>query len=293
MVEQKYPGLFAGALAVMAFGLTLPVTHFASSGLNPLMIGIGRAAVAGVMAAFLLWLRRATCPAQDMWRQLLFVMGGVVIGFPLLSVWAMQRVPAVHGGIIMGILPLFTALLGSWFSRERPSIVFWWASFLGAVIVLLYLLSGSLFQLHLGDVFLLMAAVAAAIGYAKGGLLSLQMPAWQVICWALVLALPVTLPVFLWQLPDAWRQAQAVHWLAFLYLAWVSQLLGFFLWYAGLAWGGVIRVSQVQLLQPFVTLGAAGFLLDEALPGKTLVFAILMMVIVAATQKLPVYWEHK
>ncbi len=201
-------------------------------------------------------------------------------------------VPSAHGGVVMGVLPLLTALAGSFVAGEKPSTPFWIVSFLGGVLVILYMMSAQSLQFQLGDLLLLLASMSAAVGYAFGGRLSRQMPGWQVICWALVLALPLTVPPFLWCLPEAWQAAGLQSGLGFLYLALISQLFGFFLWYHAFALGGIAHISQVQLLQPFVTISAAWLWLGEPIHMKTLVFAGLIICTVFISQKMTVYRER-
>ncbi|MCK5919691.1 MAG: DMT family transporter, partial [Methylococcales bacterium] len=200
-MKQQRLGLILGLIAIIAFGLTLPITRFVSAELDPMLIGLGRAAIAGVVAAAILGWNRIPFPTSAERRQLGMVIVGVVLGFPLFSAWAMQLVPAAHGGVVIGILPLMTALAGRFVAGEKPSGRFWFVSLLGGSLLVVYIMPSQGLRFQLGDLLLLLAAVAAALGYAFGGRLSRKMPGWQVICWALVLALPLTIPPFLWHLP--------------------------------------------------------------------------------------------
>ena len=214
---------------------------------------------------------------------------GVVIGFPLLSAWAMQTVHASHGGIMLGLLPLFTALVSVFIAHERPSLGFWLAAITGSVLVVVFALIRGEGGFQIGDIALFGAMVSAAIGYAMGGKLAREMPGWMVICWALVLAAPfILIPAYL-TLPDDLFVISAESWVAFLYLALFSQLFGFFLWNKGLAIGGIARVSQTQLLQPFFTLGFASFILSETIDGLSILFALLVVTVVAIGKRMPIY----
>lgn len=290
-MKQQRIGLMLGLMAITAFGLTLPIIRMIGDELDPLIISMGRAAIAGLIAAAILRWRKISFPTLDERRQLYRVIAGVVLGFPLFSAWAMQLVPAAHGGVVLGVLPLLTALVGSLIAGEKPSFAFWLVSLVGGVLVVLYMVLAQGLKLQLGDLLLLLASIAAAVGYASGGQLSRQIPGWQVICWALVLALPITVPPFLWHLPEAWQTSGLESWLGFLYLAVVSQLFGFFFWYRALALGGIARVSQIQLLQPFVTIAAAWIWLGETMQISTLVFAGMIVCTVFIAQKMTVYRE--
>ena len=208
MENLQKQGVVLGALAVVAFSLTLPASQYVVSVFNPLFVGLGRAALAGMLAGIMLWWTRSPLPPPVQLRHLIWVVAGVVLGFPVLSTYAMQVVPASHGGVVLGILPLLTALIGAWIGHERPSVIFWLAALVGAVLVVWYALPhGSLF-LQSGDALLLLAGLSAAVGYAYGGYLARDIAGWQVICWALVLALPLTLPASLWLLPVDWTDIE-------------------------------------------------------------------------------------
>lgn len=277
-----------GLLGVTAFGLTLPATRFVVPYLDPVFIGLGRAVVAAVVAAVLLVLARGTLPSKRQFKRLGVVALGVVVGFPVLSAWAMQTVPASHGGVVLGLLPLATAIAGVLISKEHPSWGFWLSGVLGSALVVVYALLQGVGGFALGDLVLFGAIVAAAIGYAVGGQLSRELGGWQVICWALVVSFPFILIPALIQAPQAGLALPVNVWLSFLYLALVSQLAGFFFWNKGLALGGVARVSQTQLLQPFITIVASVLLIHEALEVTTIIFALLVVGTVAVNRTMPI-----
>jgi drug/metabolite transporter (DMT)-like permease len=119
--------------------------------------------------------------------------------------------------------------------------------------------------------------MSAALGYAEGGALSLEMPGWKVISWALVISSPFLLILMIWQWDPAMLQAPIKAWMSFFYLALFSQYLGFFPWYSGLAMGGVAKVSQLQYLQPFFTILFSVFLLGENITLLTIVIALIVV----------------
>jgi drug/metabolite transporter (DMT)-like permease len=214
---------------------------------------------------------------------LLAISLALVIGFPAFAGLALLTVPAAHGGVVLGILPVATALTAVFFAGERPSALFWCLSLTGAALVAIFSLRHGHGGLEPGDILLGLAAVSAAIGYALSGRLARAAPGWAVICWALVLALPLTVPAsaLLWR--SEYLVAPANAWGAFLYLGLFSMLFGFFAWNAGLALGGIAHVGQVQLLQVFVTLLVAALLLGERISGEELLFAALVTAAVALT----------
>ncbi|HSH42280.1 MAG TPA: DMT family transporter [Arenicellales bacterium] len=288
-MNHETRGMLYGLLGVTAFGLTLPITRFVTPYLDPVFIGLGRAVLAALVAAALLLVTRQRLPAPRQLGRLLVVGLGVVIGFPVLSAWAMQTAPASHGGVVLGILPLATAVASMFVSNDRPSIGFWLFGILGSALVVAYALIEGVGRIQAADLALLGAVVSAAVGYAVGGDLSRRLGGWQVICWALVLMLPVIAAPAWWHMPDTLAAVPLPAWTGFLYLALVSQLYGFFWWNRGLALGGVARVSQIQLLQPFITLAASVAVLQEVITFETGVFAVLVVVVVALGRRMPIY----
>lgn len=290
VLSVEVRGLLYGLLAVMAFSLTLPATRVAVAALDPVFVGLGRSLIAALIALFLLVLTRPRLPTRSQWRGLVMVAAGVIVGFPLLTAWAMERVPAAHGAILLGILPMATAAAGALRAGERPSTGFWIAAVLGSILVVGFALLSGAGKPTPPDLALFGAVLAAAFGYAEGGRLAQTLGGWQVICWALVLAAPFLVIPVLASSPSqaALPSIPLDAWLAFAYVALISQLFGFFLWYHALALGGIARVSQTQLLQPFFTLFAAGLWFGEHITPLMIAFVIAVVVVVAVGRKMPV-----
>jgi len=271
--QKELTGFVYGFLGVLVFSLTLPATRVAVSGFDPVFVGLGRAIVAAGLSLVLLVATRQTIPPVRFLPKFCIVAAGVVIGFPLLSAIAMRDAPASYGAVITGLLPLSTALGGVWRAGERPSLPFWLFAGLGSALVVAFaLLSGS-GSIQLADLALLGAVAAAGLGYAEGAVLSRTFGSWQVICWSLILSTPVLLPIVLQYAPSNFAAISFNAVLGFLYVSIFSMFLGFFAWYRGLSLGGVARVGQIQLLQPFLTILASAILLGEHLTITTLGFA--------------------
>jgi drug/metabolite transporter (DMT)-like permease len=287
-------GLWLGALGVTIFALTLPMSRLAvGTPEAPQMSGIflasGRAVIAAMLSAIFLLATRAPWPRRADWLPLGVVALGVVFGFPLFTSIAMRHVEAVHASVIVGVLPLATALVGAWLHRQRPSGGFWLCAGLGTALVVAFamLRSGQAgLQLAPADLLLLAGMACAAVGYGFGARLSQHMRADYVICWALLISLPLNLPLAAMEYPLNAIKIEA--WLAFAYVAVFSMWLGFFAWYRGLALGGTVRVSQVQLLQPFLSMLFAMPLLGESLDLLTAGFGLAVMAVVFIGRKMPV-----
>ena len=289
-MSNESKGMILGFLGVVAFGLTLPATRFVVPYFDPIFIGLGRAVIASVIAAFILIATKQSKPTRNQLIQLSVVALGVVLGFPVLTAWAMETVPASHGGVVLGILPLATAVAAVIVSKEKPSVGFWIFSLIGSIVVVTYSLLQGFGSFKLGDLLLIGAILSAGLGYALGGKLSKELGGWQVICWALVISFPfIIFPAWMQAPEEDFSNLPLNVLLSFLYLALISQLFGFFLWNKGLALGGIARVSQTQLMQPFVTLLASAFLINETVNLQTIIFAVLVVSIVAIGKKMPVH----
>jgi drug/metabolite transporter (DMT)-like permease len=293
MKPDELKGLWLGALGVAIFALTLPMTRLAvgtpdAPQMSGVFIALGRATVAGALSILFLAATRAPLPARRDWLPLAVTSAGVVFGFPLLTSIAMRHVGAVHASVIVGVLPLATAVVGARLHRQRPSAGFWLCAALGSALVVAFaiLRSGQGVSIAPHDLLLLAAMACAAVGYGWGAQLSQRMRAEHVICWALVIALPLTVPLSFVTWPD--RALPHAAWWAFAYVAVFSMWLGFFAWYRGLALGGTVRVSQVQLVQPFLGMFFAVPLLGESIDAVTLAFAGAVIATVFIGRRMPV-----
>jgi len=277
-------GIWWGLLGVVAFSFTVPLTRVAVEGLSPLFIGAGRAVVAAVLAALALGLTRQSFPRGAQWFRLAVVAAGIVAGFPLLTTFALTSTSASHGAVVIALLPAATATVAVIRGRERPRRLFWVLTAVGVVAALVFALlqSGGFGSLHWADLLLLGAVLAAAIGYAEGGLLARELGPWQTISWALVVASPVMIVLTLVSLGGGTPAASPGQWLSFAYLGVVSMFLGFFAWYHGLAIGPMAQVSQIQLVQPVMTIAWAGLFLGESMTWTTVVGGLAVILCAGA-----------
>jgi drug/metabolite transporter (DMT)-like permease len=277
--------LLLGFVGMAIFGGTLPATRIAVSAIDPMALTALRTAIAGLCSLGLLLILRRPLPPRALWPQLAIAMLCVSILFPFLMALAMQTVDASHGGVVLGILPIATALVAVVITHERPKPLFWIASVAGAALVIAFALRQGGGALSMGDLLLFAAVTVSAIGYAFSGRLTAQMPGWEVISWVLVMALPISLPAAALTLPADLTSLPLKPWLALLYVALLSQWIGFFAWNAGMAMGGIARVSQVQLLQPFITFALAAFFNDETITLQIILFAAAVVATVAISTR--------
>jgi drug/metabolite transporter (DMT)-like permease len=287
-------GMLLGLIGVAMFSLTLPCTRMAVAELDPAFVALGRALVAALLGAAWLGWQRAPLPPRSALGPLAMVSLGCVIGFPWLTSIALRTLPASHGAVLVGILPLATALCSTLRGNEKPSAGFWAMALLGSGIVIGFALRQSGGSFHPADLLMFGAVALGALGYAEGGRLSQTMGGQQVISWALVLSAPLLLPLVLWL---SWPRlgmlahAGARAWVGFAYVSVFSMFIGFFFWYRGMARGGVARVGQVQLVQPFLTLVGAALLLGEPFELANFVFAFVVIAVVALGRKMQV--QHR
>jgi drug/metabolite transporter (DMT)-like permease len=288
--DPEARGLLLGFVGVVIFALTLPMTRLAvgdasAPQLPPAFVTAGRAALAGLLSLLWLWHAGARRPARHHWLPLGLCALGTVVGFPLGIALALRDVEAMHAAVITGVLPLATAVAAALALRQRASTGFWLCGVIGCALVLAFAAVQGSGRLSAADGWLLLAVASAAIGYVGGARVSADLPGEQTVCWVLVLSLPLTLPATLLAWPV--QPASASAWGGFLYVSLFSMWLGFFAWYRGLALGGVMRVSQIQLLQPFLALLFAVPILGERLDAVTLVFALAVVAVVFIGRRMP------
>jgi drug/metabolite transporter (DMT)-like permease len=284
-LSREHLGLLLGFVGMAIFGGTLPATRIAVSAIDPLALTAMRTVIAGLCSLALLIVLRRPLPPRRLWLQLAIAMLCVSILFPFLMALAVQTVDASHGGVVLGVLPIATALVAVLITHERPRPLFWVASIAGAALVIAFALRQGGGALSTGDVLLFAAVAVSAVGYAFSGRLAAEMPGWEVISWILVMALPISLPAAALTMPADLTHIALKPWLAVLYVAVFSQWVGFFAWNAGMAMGGIARVSQVQLLQPFVTFALAACFNGETITLQILLFAAAVVATVAISTR--------
>jgi drug/metabolite transporter (DMT)-like permease len=294
-MKDETRGLWLGLLGVVLFAATLPMTKLATGPahapqLSPVFVTFGRAAVAGLLSLAYLALTRGARPkGRRQWGAVAFTACGVVVGFPLFLALGLRHVESIHASVVIGILPLATAVVASVWLRQRPSTGFWVCALAGSALVAAFVLlrnNATDSQGQWADLLLVLAVFCAAFGYVSGGRLTQQLGAERVICWVLVISLPITLPVMLLNWPAL--PVPGSSWMGFAYVSLISMWIGFFAWYRGLALGGTVRVSQVQLVQPFFSMVFSVPLLGESLDWMTVGFALAVIATVFIGKKMPV-----
>ena len=288
-------GYWLGVLGVAIFAITLPATRMATGSdadpqLSPAFVTAGRAALAGLLSAAFLLATRSAWPARRHWRSLLIAVAGNVLGFPVLLALAMRSVMATHAAVIMALGPLATAVAVALMMGQRARPAFWVCAVVGSALVMLFAWlraqDAGGFGLAWADLLLIGAVVAGSIGYVAGAQVSPVLGAERTICWICAVALPVSLPAAWWLWPESTAGIRTSAWAGFVYVGMFSMWAGFFAWYRGLDWGGALRVSQVQLLQPFLSMLFAMPLLGERLDAVAIGFALAVVATVFLSRRL-------
>jgi drug/metabolite transporter (DMT)-like permease len=281
-------GFAFGFLGVLIFSFTLPATRIAVQDLDATFVGLGRAIVAAVLAALALLITRQPLPTRGQALRLAVVALGVVVGFPLLSAWALRTAPASHSAIVNGLLPMTTAIIGVLWDGDRPAPLFWVAALIGMITVVGFVLIEGKTGLVTSDLAMLGAVLIGGVGYVGGGRMARELGSWQTICWALVISAPfLVIPVGI-SAAQHGLQAPPNAWLGFAYVSVFSMFLGFFAWYHGLALGGIARVGQVQLIQALLTITWSALLLGEAISPLMLVAAVIVISMIAIIRRVKI-----
>ena len=295
-LKDETLGMWLGVLGVAIFAVTLPMTRLATGTtaapqLSPWFVTLGRAALAGVCSVIFLLATRSPVPQRQHWKPLGIAVLGNAVGYPLLLAYALRVVTASHAAVITALLPLVSAMVAAWVLHQRARLGFCVCAVIGSLLVLVFSVlraqqhsGGVEFGFEWADLLLVGAVIAASFGYIFGAKVTPALGAERVICWVCVMALPVTLPATLVLWPSQPIATSA--WVGFVYVGLFSMWIGFFAWYRGLALGGALRVSQTQLLQPFLSILAAIPLLGEPLDLVTLGFAAAVVATVVIGKRL-------
>lgn len=283
--ENTTQGWLNGFIGVVIFSGSLPATKVAVLEFNPVFLTVARASIAGILALIALLVFKEKRPNRKQIFQVALVAIGVVVGFPLLSAWGLKYVSSAHSMVFIGLLPVATAVFGTIRGGKSPKPIFWVFSIVGSFLVIGYAVAQGLTASPVGDILMLGAIILCGLGYAEGAKLTKTLGGWQVISWALVLSLPIMVPLTFTYLPVSFDGVSTRAWISLAYVSVFSMLIGFVFWYKGLAQGGTATVGQLQLLQPFFGLALATYLLQEKVSIGMLGVTLGVILCVAGTKK--------
>lgn len=278
-------GALFAALGVLGFSLSFPGTVWALDGFGPWSATGARGVLAAVIAAVALRATRAPLPARCDLPGIAVVAAGCGIGFPLLTTLALQTASSAHSAVVIGALPMATAMISALRTRRRESTAFWAAAGAGGATIIAFALAQNHGQPTIADLYLFGALLLCAAGYAEGGRLSAHMPGWRVIAWGVVLAAPVNLVVSAWALGHEPVHLTAKALVGMAYIAAISQFAAFVAWYRGMGLIGVTKASQLQLAQPLLTLVWSVLLLGEHLSPAAPITTVIVLACIVITQR--------
>lgn len=273
-----------GFIGILIFSATLPCTRIALQSLDPWFITWARACIAGVLAIAALIAFKAKRPEKRDILPLTTVVAGTVIGFPLFTSLALQYISSARALVFIGMLPMMTALFGMMRGGERPGRGFWFFSATGCALVVGYALSQQQTGSVIGELLMLCAIVVCGLGYAEGARLTRRLGGWQTTSWALAVCWPLSAPLTWLHSPDSWTDVTVSAWMGLAYVSVFSMLVGFVFWYRGLAQGGIALIGQLQLLQPFMGMALASWLLGEVVTGSMVLTALAVVICVAGAK---------
>ena len=285
-LNETQQGWINGLIGVVIFAGSMPATRVAVQGFSPEFLTGARACIAAILALILLLVLKQPRPSRQQLKSLCITSLGVVIGFPLFSALALQTETAAHSSIFVALLPIATAFFAVLRAKEMPKRAFWLYACIGSALIIFFMLQQSgLNGISIGDLYMIIAVLLCGLGYAEGGVLSRTLGGWQVICWALVIALPLMIPLFWLYLPSSFHGIPASAYIGLAYVSLFSMLIGFFFWYKGLALGGIAKIGQIQLIQPFIGLVFCAVLLNEHISLVMIVVSLAVVSCVVMAKK--------
>ncbi|WIF74073.1 DMT family transporter [Proteus vulgaris] len=283
--KERKNGWINGFIGMLIFSGSLPATKAAVLGFEPLFLTAARASIAGLLSLLMLLLYKEKLPTFKQWVSLTVVSLGVVVGFPLLTAIALQKITSAHSLVFLALLPLSTAIFAVIRGGEKPRPIFWLFSIIGSLLVMGYALSQGGVSSISADLLMIASVIVCGLGYAEGATLTKSLGGWQVICWALIVSLPPMLILSFILMPEELTTINLSAWVGLGYVSLFSMLIGFIFWYKGLSQGGIAAVGQLQLLQPFFGLALAAVLLNESVNLLMLLVTVGVIFCVAGSRK--------
>ena len=294
-LSNENKGFIYGFVGILIFSLTPVATKIAlgpsNNELSAEFITFGRSAVAGFLALLYLLFFKKKIPQKSDLINFSIIALCLTIGFPLSLSYGLIYSTSIHAGVILAFLPLATAIFASFYFKQRASIGFWLCALIGSIIIIIYILIhnqniNANFKISHYDILFCIAVITAAIGYNFGAKLTKNMSSAEVISWALVLALPLHFILAIYYFPKS--EISIIAWFGFFYTALFSQWIGFFAWYKALDLGGAVRVSQIQLLMPFLTFAFSILFLGEILDSLAIVFSAIIIFLIYVSRRMAI-----
>ena len=293
-----------GFLAILLFAGTIPATKLVLEIYSPLHVTALRASCATLFAIiFFIYLKLKNLQKRDYMSlkisvrfkineiyELLVIGLLIVFGFPGAVAFALAEVSSAYTAVILSMLPLCLSAAAVIMAKEKPPLLFWFYSFAAAALVGIFMVNEytmgvSLHKLDiqrfvLGNFWLFVACICAAVGYTKSASLNKKISGFSIISWSLCLTSPISflLSFLLWPKNHSIQNAIEHNGslLGIMYLGLLSMFIGNCLWSIALSRGGIAKIGQIQFLQPFITIFISYWLLSELIK-KEMIFLLLQM----------------
>ena len=302
-----------GFLAILLFAGTIPATKLVLEIYSPLHVTALRASCATLFAIiFFIYLKLKNLQKRDYMSlkisarfkineiyELLVIGLLIVFGFPGAVAFALAEVSSAYTAVILSMLPLCLSAAAVIMAKEKPPLLFWFYSFAAAALVGIFMVNEytmgvSLHKLDiqrfvLGNFWLFVACICAAVGYTKSASLNKKISGFSIISWSLCLTSPISflLSFLLWpknlSIQNAIEHSGSL--LGIMYLGLLSMFIGNCLWSIALSRGGIAKIGQIQFLQPFITIFISYWLLSELIKKEMIFFACAVTVVVILGQR--------
>ena len=291
-MNEKLKGYIFSLTAIIGFGGTFIAVTLGAQSFDPITMSMGRVVPAAILAIVALKvMKHPLLPPKDAYPLIIGSSLGVVVGFPLLSTLALQTVPAADAGVIGAITPMVTATVAVLIGHNKPRRMFWVAAIFGTIsaMALAYFRGGNEFGggVFWGYVALGAGVLFASMGHISGSTLIAKYPAFVVLNWAVMISIPLQLPIAIvnWTLNPITQMPSAQSWFGYLYVSLFSLAIGNFMLNKGLFIIGLIKGPQLQLIQPVVTMVLSIWVLHVAVSPLTWIAALAILISVAWSQK--------
>ena len=292
-ISDTLRGYFFALTAVIGFGATFIGVALGNESFDPITMSFGRVIPGAILAVFALKsAKQPLLPPREAFPAIFGVTAGIVIGFPLLSTLALQNIHPADAGVMVAVSPIVTSIAAIFIGHKKPRKLFWLAAALGSLsaATLAYLRGGSEFGggIFWGYILMATAMVLASLGHLTGNYLAGKYKSFHVLCWAVIISIPIQLPgaIINWTINPITTMPTASAVFGFLYVSLFSIIIGNYMLNHGFYLIGLVKGSQLQLIQPIVTMILAIVVLHQTVAPITWIAAFAILASVAWSQRL-------
>lgn len=293
MKQTKVTGYTLAAIGMLFFSFTLVAVKLGLESFTPTVMSFGRVIPVSIVCVIALKMSgKSLLPPREDLHKVLGLTIGVVIAFPAITSFSLQHVTAGEAGIIGALGPIIAAALAVLYGHKHPGKQFWYAAAVGTAATIAFALTRGLGAGGAESLFwyaaLLVSVSLWSWGQVTGGTLTNKHHSIHILAWAILLGTPLNAAIAGYDLLVAnpmtvWPTWSA--WFGFLFVAFMSMFLTFYIWYAAMDRIGAVKTTVLQLAQPIMTLLWGIWLIGEKASLDTWIAALVIMVAVAYTQR--------